>query len=133
MADFFPEVLAIPLHRFLDLAPIDAEDPALGVAFTVAEASAAPGGYLHGGAVTMALDVACFFSLIPTLGEGEMAATVDSSVQLISIVPLGARVELRGELIRRGRTMAFLRSVATVEGTTVATGQFTKAITRLHS
>lgn len=130
MADFYPEVLAIPLHRFLGLSPIDPGDPSQGVAFTVAEASAAPGGYLHGGAVSSVLDVACFFALIPTLGDGEMAATVDSSVQLIRSVPLGARVELRGELIRRGRTMAFLRSAATVDGSTVATGQFTKVITR---
>lgn len=132
MADFFPEVLAIPLHRFLDIAPIDPADPALGVAFTVADASSAPGGYLHGGAVTLALDIACFFALIPTLADDEMAATVDSSVQLISTVPKGERVELRGELIRRARTLAFLRAVATVGGTTVATGQFTKTIRAAH-
>ena len=130
MADFYPQVLSIALHRFLGLAALDEQEPARGVWFTVAGPSETPGGYLHGGVVSTVLDVAAFFALIPSLDESENAATVDLSVQLLRQVPTGARVELRGELLRRSRNLAFIRAVTTVDGTTVATAQFTKAISR---
>jgi uncharacterized protein (TIGR00369 family) len=85
-------------------------------------------GVLHGGIVTALLDVASYLALAPLLGEDEHAVTHEMSVQLLRPVPAGAQVLLRGQVLRRGRQVAFLRSDAEVDGVTVAAAQVTKSV-----
>ena len=123
-------VLDIALHRFLDISLLDPDDPSAGLVFAVEDAAANNVGVLHGGVVSALLDVSCYLALLPQLGEEENAVTHDMTVSLIRSVPRGARVEVVGSVVRRGRSLAFCRAEATVDGKVVAAGQVTKTLLR---
>lgn len=127
-ADRVAAVLAIPLHRFLGIALLDEADPSAGIGFDVGEAAQNQAGVLHGGVVTALLDVASYLALVPLFAPGEHAVTHDLSVSLLRPVSAGARVEVKGTVLRKGRAVAFLRAEATVDGTVVAAAQVTKTI-----
>ena len=124
-------VLAIPLHRFLEIALLDDADPSAGLWFPVGEAAQNNVGVLHGGVVTALLDVASYLALLPSLAPGEAAVTHDLSVSLLRSVPAGSRVELTGTVLKRGRAVAFLRAEALVDGRLVAAAQVTKTLVAL--
>jgi acyl-coenzyme A thioesterase PaaI-like protein len=76
------------------------------------------------------LDVASYVRLLPELAPEENAVTHDATCSLVRGVAVGARGHLCSELVRRGRTLAFLRSEATVDGEVVAMGTVTKSLLR---
>ena len=121
-------VLDIPLHRFLDMQLRDPADPTAGIWFPVGEAAQNPGRMLHGGVVYTLLDVAAFLALLPHLGDAEHAVTHDLAVSLLRPVGAGARVDVTGSVLRRGRAVAFLRAEAAVDGVVVASAQVTKSV-----
>ncbi len=121
-------VLAIPLHRFVGLQLADVDDPAAGVVLEVTGQSLNQADLLHGGIVTALLDVASYLALAPLLEPGEHAVTHDLSVQLLRPVEAGARLHLRGEVLRRGRKVAFLRADAWNADVRVAAAQVTKTV-----
>ncbi|MGY1731498.1 PaaI family thioesterase [Geodermatophilus sp. SYSU D01045] len=121
-------VLDIPLHRHLGMQLRDPADPTAGIWFPVAAAAQNQAALLHGGVVYTFLDVAAFLSLLPSLGDGEHAVTHDLTASLLRPVRAGARVDVTGSVLRRGRAVAFLRSEATVDGALVASAQVTKTI-----
>jgi uncharacterized protein (TIGR00369 family) len=123
-------VLDIALHRFLGIALLDPDNPAAGIGLSVGEAAVNNAGVLHGGIATALLDVASYLALLPHLGSEENAVTHDLTASLIRTVPRGALLQVRSSIIRRGRTIVFLRAEATVAGTIVAAGQVTKSIVR---
>jgi uncharacterized protein (TIGR00369 family) len=123
-------VLDIALHRFLGVALIDPAEPARGISFPVEDAALNNAGVLHGGIVTALLDVACYLALLPDLGPDENAVTHDVTASLMRPVPRGSQVQVRGSVVRRGRSIVFLRSEATVDGAVVAAGQVTKTLIR---
>src|SRR4051794_21603650 len=104
----------IPLHRFLGMRLADESDPSAGVVLDVTGPSLNQADLLHGGVVTALLDVAAYLALAPSLGPGEHAVTHDMSVQLLRPVPAGAQVVLRGQVLRLGRQVVFLRAEACV-------------------
>jgi uncharacterized protein (TIGR00369 family) len=121
-------VLDIPLHRFLRVRLLDPGHPAAGISFPVAEAAQNQAALLHGGVVTALLDVACYLALLPQLDDAEHAVTHDLSVALLRPVRAAAEVVVVGDVLRRGRAVAFMRAEATVDGRTVAAAQVTKTI-----
>jgi uncharacterized protein (TIGR00369 family) len=123
-------VLDIPLHRFLGVELLDPVTPSAGIAFSVGDAAVNNAEVLYGGIVTALLDVACYLALVPELGPDENAVTHDVSASLMRSVPRDARVQVVGEVVRRGRSIVFLRAQATVDGTVVAAGQVTKTMVR---
>lgn len=123
-------VLDIALHRFLGVTLLDEADPSCGIVLPVEAAALNNAGVLHGGLVTGLLDVACYLALLPHLSADENAVTHDVAASLIRAVPGGARVQLRGTVVRRGRSIVFLRAEATVDDAVVAAGQVTKTVVR---
>lgn len=121
-------ILDIPLHRFLGVALLEPADPSAGICFEVTGNAQNNVGILHGGVVSALLDVASYLALLPELGPGEGAVTHAMTVSLLRGVAAGSRVELRGTVLRRGRTLAFLRAEATVDDVLVASAQLTKSI-----
>ena len=121
-------VLEVPIHRFLGVELTDPKRPAAGIVFSAREPALNNVGVLHGGVVTALLDVASYLAVLPSLGRDENAVTHSTSASLLRSVAAGSRVHVRGELVRRGRTTAFLRAEASVDGTTVAIGQVTKSV-----
>jgi uncharacterized protein (TIGR00369 family) len=125
-------VLDIPLNRFLGMELRNSADPAAGVWFPVGPSAQNQAAVLHGGVVTTLLDTACYLALLPQLSDGEHAVTHDLTVSLIRPVAADARVDVVGSVVRRGRTVAFLRAEATVDGEVVAAAQVTKSVVRLR-
>ncbi|MGY1709448.1 PaaI family thioesterase [Geodermatophilus sp. SYSU D00758] len=130
LADRVQGVLDVPLHRWLGLALADPADPRAGIVLPVGPPALNNAGVLHGGIVAALLDVAAYVRLLPDLGAEENAVTHDATSSLLRGVGEGARVLLRAEVVRRGRTLAFLRSEATVDGEVVAMGSVTKSLLR---
>ncbi|MGY1745175.1 PaaI family thioesterase [Blastococcus sp. SYSU D00695] len=121
-------VLDVPLHRWLGLELADPHDPRAGVVLPVGPQALNNAAVLHGGLVAALLDVTAYLRLLPELTAGENAVTHDATSSLLRPVAEGTRVLLRAELVRRGRTLAFLRSEASVDGRAVAFGQVTKSV-----
>jgi uncharacterized protein (TIGR00369 family) len=121
-------VFAIPLHRYLGIELIDPGDPPAGIVLPVEEPVLNNAGVLHGGLVPGLLDVACYLALLPLLDADENAVTHDVTASLVRSVSAGRRVHMTGEVVRRGRAVAFLRAEARVDGAVVATGQVTKTL-----
>ena len=121
-------ILDIPLHRFLGVQLLDPANPAAGISFPVGEAAQNQAALLHGGVVTALLDVASYLALLPHLDDAEHAVTHDMSVSLLRPVGPDESVAVAGEVLRRGRAVAFLRAEATVNGRTVAAAQVTKSV-----
>jgi uncharacterized protein (TIGR00369 family) len=121
-------VLDIPLHRFLGMRLRDPADPPAGVWFPVDGPAQNQAALLHGGVVYTLLDVAAFLALLPQLSDAEHAVTHDLTASLLRPVRAGARVDVAGSVLRRGRSVAFLRAEASVDGVVVASGQVTKSI-----
>ncbi len=123
-------VLDVPLHAWLGLRLADPGDPAAGLVLPVREPALNNGGVLHGGIVAALLDVAAYVHLLPHLERGENAVTHDATSSLLRAVQPGADLLLTSTLLRLGRSVAFLRSEATVDGVLVGTGQVTKSVLR---
>ena len=121
-------ILDIALHRFLGVQLLDPAHPSAGISFAVGEAAQNQAALLHGGVVTALLDVASYLALLPHLDDAEHAVTHDMSVSLLRPVGPDEIVAVVGEVLRRGRAVAFLRAEATVLGRTVAAAQVTKSI-----
>jgi uncharacterized protein (TIGR00369 family) len=121
-------VVDVPLHRWLGLSLAAPADPRAGLLLPVGPNAVNNAGQLHGGIVAAVLDVAGYLRLLPELDDGTAAVTHDASCSLLRPVGEGSTVLLRADLLHRGRTLAFLRSEATVDGTVVAFGQVTKSL-----
>jgi uncharacterized protein (TIGR00369 family) len=121
-------VLDVPMHRWLGLSLADPADPGQGLVLPVGANAVNNAGVLHGGIVAALLDVVAYLRLLPELPDDVNAVTHDASCSLLRSVREGGTVLLRADLLHRGRTLAFLRSEATVEGAVVAFGQVTKSL-----
>jgi uncharacterized protein (TIGR00369 family) len=125
-------ILDIPLNRFLGMELRDAADPSAGVWFPVGRTAQNQAAVLHGGVVTTLLDTACYLALLPQLADDEHAVTHDLTASLLRSVAADKRVDVVGSVLRRGRSVAFLRAEATVDGEVVAAAQVTKSVVRLR-
>jgi len=121
-------VLDVPLHRFLGIELVDPERPAAGVRLQVADEAVNNAGVLHGGILAALLDVASYLAVLPSLALGENAVTHDISTSLMRSVPADSRLEVAGTVVRRGRSLVFLRAEATLGEAVVAIGQVTKSV-----
>jgi uncharacterized protein (TIGR00369 family) len=95
------------ISRFLGLK-IERTPDACTVAFQAEEFLTNPQGTLHGGIIATALDIAMGHHLEHRLGPG---ATLEFKVQFLGAVREG-RVTCRGEMLRAGRSICFLRAEA---------------------
>ncbi len=121
-------VLDIPLHRFLGLTLFDDADPRAGITVSVGDAAVNNDDVLHGGIVTAVIDVAAYLALLPDLADDENAVTQDLTVSLLRPVARGSDVCVRGSVLRRGRSVVFLRAEASLGGVLIAAGQVTKTL-----
>lgn len=121
-------MFAIPLHRFLGIRPIDPTSPAAGIVLPPTGAAVNNASVVHGGIIAALLDVASYLAILPVLAPAQNAVTHDLKASLMRPVPHDAEVRLVGTVLRCGRTLAFLRADATVDGVLVATGQVTKSL-----
>ena len=117
-----------PINRFLGVQLLDPDHPSDGAWFIANEHLEGREGTLHGGVVPLLLDGAAYLALTPLLAPSEDAISHDLHFSLLRTVHVGQRVELRGHVVKKGRSVAFLDAAATVDGRIVATARVTKSI-----
>lgn len=120
------------LHQHMGLQPVDLDDPEAGLVLEVTPSLVNNSHMLHGGLVATCLDVAAAYAIFPILADNEVVLTNSLSISYLRPVPLGSTVWARGELLRRGRATAFLRSDVGIGEKAVATAQIVKAIVNLE-
>jgi acyl-coenzyme A thioesterase PaaI-like protein len=77
-------------------------------------------GYMHGGAIMTFADFSLFMFARDALAE-ERGVTATLNGEFIGAVQLGALVECRGEVVKAGRSMIFLRGLIATGGEPVMT------------
>jgi acyl-coenzyme A thioesterase PaaI-like protein len=73
---------------------------------------------MHGGALMTFADYAIFIFAREHLKDSS-SVTATLNADFVGAVPLGALLECRGEVVKGGRSLVFLRGLMTVEGQTV--------------
>lgn len=115
--------LGLALHAF------DPDAMTLSVSFTASEALRNLAGNVQGGFLCAMLDSAMGSALVAVLGPGQLAPTLDLQAQFHAPAHLG-EIQGRGEVVRLGRSIAFLRGELMQEGALVATATATAAVRR---
>ncbi|WP_329240132.1 hypothetical protein OG417_39445 [Actinoallomurus sp. NBC_01490] len=122
------EALEVPLQRSLGARLLDPAAPAAGAWFVVDGLASNGRGALHAAALGTMLELAAYLALLPSLSVSEDAVTHAIATQLVAAAKDGDRVEVRGQVDRRTRRLAFLSVVATADDRTIARAQLTKSI-----
>lgn len=125
------QVQAQPLHRVLGIGAITATDGRASFDLTVGTHSANPRGALHGGVIYALCDVAAYAALLSLLADDEDAVTHDLHVSLLRPAQTGECVQFSAQVLRRGRSLAFIDAQALRGDTLLASARVTKSI--LHA
>ncbi len=128
--DVLESVLATPLHREIGLRLRDPGSPAAGLTVDVTRHNMAPTEVLHGGLLGLLIDVTAFLALASELPPGSHAATISSTLSILSAARLGDTVTTSATIDRLGGGHAFLSGRIECDGTVVATGQLVKIVRR---
>jgi uncharacterized protein (TIGR00369 family) len=123
-----PDFEELPFHKFIGVKLVDPNQRHLGCTFVVTPAIEGREGQLNGGALSVILDAVAYLALEPSLAENEDAVSHDLHISMLRSVQSGQTVHLKGELVQRGRRVAFVNSEARVDGRLVATARITKSI-----
>lgn len=126
--DVLPRVQALALHRHLGIGPIHAQHGHAHFEITVGEALLNPAGALHGGVIYSLCDVACYCALLTLLAPHEEAATHDLQVSLLRGASAGQVLRFEGEVLKRGRQLAFGSAQVHADSKLLARAQVTKSI-----
>ncbi len=125
---FFASVLAVPAHSTFGLSLVRWQPGEAVLSFAANASCLGPAGEVHGGVVSLLLEPAATFALLPMLPEDRYAVTADIHVQLLRPVTPGAQVELVGRVLRAGKQLAFCEASAVVAGEVCVVAHLTKAI-----
>lgn len=123
-----PDFESVPFHRYIGVKLVDPDQRHLGCTFVVTPAIEGREGRLNGGALSVILDAVAYLALEPSLAENEDAVSHDLHISMLRSVATGETVHLKGELVQRGKRVAFVNAEARVEGRLVATARITKTI-----
>lgn len=93
------------------------DDKGWVTAFRVAEKHLNGGNIIHGGALMSFADSALFNIAGDEMGENYFGVTVAFTSEFLSGAVLGQLMEARGDVLRAGRSLVFVRGIVTADGT----------------
>lgn len=125
-------LLETTIHQHMGLRAADPNDPAAGLVLDITEPLVNNSRMLHGGLVATSLDVACAWAIFGDLADNEVVLTNSLAISYLRPAPLGSRLWIKAEVLRRGAATAFLRAEAGIDDKLVATAQVVKAIVTLE-
>ncbi|CAB4692530.1 MAG: PaaI family thioesterase [Actinobacteria bacterium] len=123
-----PDFEELALHKYIGVKLVDREQRYLGCTFVVTPAIEGREGQLNGGVLSVILDAVAYLALEPSLAENEDAVSHDLHISMLKAVMSGQTVHLKGDLVQRGRRVAFVNAEARADGRLVATARITKTI-----
>jgi uncharacterized protein (TIGR00369 family) len=109
LATFCERMLDQRIQRSLGLTLESREAGRAVCRFPVDEAKDGGGGYLHGGFVSMAVEITAFFVAITQARRGQWPATLDLHVALLRSASMGSVLEMRAALASSTRNIAVIR------------------------
>ena len=121
-------VFEVPLMRFFGARFEGWADGAAHVALDVDARHLNANDKLHGGTLSTLLDVSAYLAVLPSLESGQTAVTHSMSSSLMGAVSAGECLRVEGRVLRRGRSLAFVQSTATVHDRLVATATVCKTL-----
>lgn len=124
----FAQLADLELHRFIGVEYHDASEGKAHVSFTVRESMLTPGSSLHAGYLYTVCDLAAYVALMTELKSGEGAVTHDLHVSVMRAAQPGERVDIRAEVVRRGRSIAFVDARAFAGDRLLASAHATKSL-----
>jgi len=124
----FEKVNKVQFHKDLGLVFELPKDGKSIVHVTVDERHINTANIFHGGVLYACCDIAGFVALISVMDEGQMGVTNSISVQVMRSVVNGAVVEFHGEVIKLGRRLAFVETMAMSDGKVIAKASITKTM-----
>jgi len=89
-----------------------------------------PWGTLNGSVVNSLVEISAFYALLTELGPDELPVTNDVFLQHVRPLPGDAEYELTGQVLRKGRSMAWLEATAWVGGKPVSFARLTKTLVK---
>ena len=87
-----------------------------------------PWGTLNGGVLNALVEVPAFFALLTELDPSELPVTNDVFLQHVRPLPGDVDYELTGQLLRKGRSMAWLEATVLVGGKPCSFARLTKTL-----
>lgn len=120
--------LDVPLLQFLGVSAVDDRDPAAGIELAQTPKALNAVDALHGGAIATVLDVAAYLALLPQLADDEEAVTHMVSLSYLARPNAETKLKATGEVLRRGRRLAFVTAALSCDGRLLATASVTKSI-----
>ncbi len=88
-------------------------------------------GHLNGTELYGLLDCTAWFAVAKTLATNEAAVTHDAHFSLLGVAKVGSEVSIVADVVKRGRTTAFVRVTAEADGKMFALATITKTIVPL--
>ena len=131
LAQYLPMIVQHPLHQAMGVRHIDAAEGRASLEVVVGPDMVNPAGMFHGGIVYTLCDMVCYAALVSQLQAGENAATHDLHVSILKAAKLGETVRFEGRVLRAGRSVAFMESVALQGDRLLARATVTKSILRV--
>ena len=125
---FCAEMMAQPAHVFFGLELILAAGGRSRVEFTAGEHALVPGGYVHGGVISLLLEPTAMFALVTQLPLDSHAVTAASDYKFLRPVPAGSRAVLEANVVRLGRMLAHCDARLCVDDRVCAEARYVKSI-----
>jgi uncharacterized protein (TIGR00369 family) len=131
MHDRIKQIFEHPLHQYMGVTDIKADQGEGFVSFQVVEHLLSPAGALHGGVLYTLCDVCAYVGLLSILDADQEAVTHDIHLSMMRSAKAGDRVTIGSRIVKKGGSLCFIDVSAMVAGDVVATARVTKSLIRL--
>lgn len=116
------------LHRFMGAELRLAAGGKSQISFPVTERMLVPAGALHAGLLYTACDLAAYAALLSELPDNEGAVTHDIHISVMRSASAGDVIDVTAEVVKRGRTLAFIDARAMSGDKIMASARVTKSL-----
>jgi uncharacterized protein (TIGR00369 family) len=127
----FKKVKNLALHQFFGISDWYSKDGQARLSIKVNASTANPNGMLHGGVIYALCDVSAYIALLGILPPNMDAVTHDIHVSVLRPVHASQKVTFNAKVIKPGKRICFIESVAMVEDRVIATAGITKSLVDL--
>ena len=126
---FFDTAFDSGYNRWAGLKLLELKPGFARIGFTPRPEMLTPWGTLNGGVLNSLVEVPAFLALLSELQPHELPVTNDIFLQHVRPLPGDAEYELTGQLLRKGRTMAWLEATVWIAGKECTFARLTKTLT----
>ncbi len=124
----FAPIIDLPYHRFIGIYDLYSKDGTGGVSIKVNSNNSNPKGMLHGGVIYSLCDVSAYVALLGILPATQDAVTHDIHVSVLRPAPMDQIVIFESRVLKMGKNLSFIESVARIDQHVIAIAKVTKSI-----